>query len=97
MDGDIRILAIVYCDTGYDTFNIVWSNYNEMNITGLISGIVMLLAPVEEVNVASKIYKGTVMTGKIIEKTEEGTWGASMHEEGYTGLKNTILEIGGLK
>ena len=90
-------MAIVYCDTGYDTFNIVWSNYNEMNITGLISGIVMLLAPVEEVNVASKIYKGTVVTGKIIEKTEEGTWGASMHEEGYTGLKNTILEIGGLK
>ena len=77
--------------------DIVWTMDNEMNITGLISGIVMLLAPVEEVNVASKIYKGTVVTGKIIEKTEEGTWGASMHEEGYTGLKNTILEIGGLK
>ena len=77
--------------------DIVWTMDNEMSITGLISGIVMLLAPVEEVNVASKIYKGTVVTGKIIEKTEEGTWGASMHEEGYTGLKNTILEIGGLK
>jgi hypothetical protein len=24
----------------------------------------MLLAPVEEVNIASKIYKGTVLTGK---------------------------------
>ena len=97
MDGDIRILAFINCGTGYDTFNIIWSIHNEMNITGLISGIVMLLAPVEEVNVSSKIYKGTVVTGKIIEKTEEGTWGASMHEEGYTGLKNTILEIGGLK
>ena len=68
-----------------------------MNITGLISGIVMLLSPTEEVNIASKIYKGTVLAGKVIEKTDEGTWGASMHEEGYTGLKNTILEIGGLK
>ena len=77
--------------------NIVWTVDNEMNITGLISGIVMLLAPVEEVNVASKIYKGTVLTSKVIQKTEEGTWKASMHEEGYTGLKNTILEIGGLK
>ena len=77
--------------------NTIWSMDNVMNITGLISGIVMLLAPTEEVNIASKIYKGTVLTGKVIQKTEEGTWKASMHEEGYTGLKNTILEIGGLK
>ncbi len=68
-----------------------------MNITGLITGFLMLLAPVEEVNIASKIYKGTVLTGKVIEKTEEGTWGASVHEEGYTAIKNIILEIGGLK
>jgi hypothetical protein len=68
-----------------------------MNIMGFITGIVMLFTPVEEVNIASKIYKGTVLTGKVIAKTEEGTWKASMHEEGYTGIKNLILEIGGLK
>ena len=68
-----------------------------MNIMGMITCLVMLLTPVEEVNIASKIYKGTVLTGKVIEKTEDGTWKASFHEEGYTGLKNTILEIGGLK
>jgi len=33
---------------------------------------------------------------KIITKTEEGTWGASAHEEGYQILKDTILKIGGL-
>ena len=68
-----------------------------MNITGLITGFLMLFVPVEEVNIASKVYKGTVLTGKVIEKTEEGTWGASAHEEGYQGIKNFILEIGGLK
>ena len=57
----------------------------------------MLLAPVEEVNIGAKIYKGTVLTGKVIEKTEEGTWGASAHEEGHTAIKNFILEIGGIK
>ena len=57
----------------------------------------MLFVPVEEVNIASKVYKGTVLTGKVIEKTEEGTWGASAHEEGYTAIKNFILEIGGIK
>ena len=68
-----------------------------MNITGLITGFLMLLAPVEEVSIASKVYKGTVLTGKVIEKTEEGTWGASALEEGHTAIKNFILEIGGLK
>tara|TARA_B100000287_G_C20569264_1_gene755849 strand:- start:766 stop:972 length:207 start_codon:yes stop_codon:yes gene_type:complete len=68
-----------------------------MNIMGMITGVVMLFTPAEEINIGAKIYKGTVMTGKIIEKTEQGTWKASFHEEGYTGLKNTILEIGGLK
>ena len=68
-----------------------------MNITGLITGFLMLLAPVEEVNIASKIYKGTVLTGKVIEKTEEGTWKASAHEEGYQIVKDAILELGGLK
>ena len=68
-----------------------------MNITGLITGFLMLLAPVEEVNIGAKIYKGTVLTGKVIEKTEEGTWEASAHEEGHTAIKNFILEIGGIK
>ena len=68
-----------------------------MNITGLITGFLMLLAPVEEVNITSQIYKGVVLTGKVIEKTEEGTWEASAHEEGYQIIKDTILEIGGLK
>ncbi len=57
----------------------------------------MLFTPVEEVNIANKIYKGTVMAGKIIEKTEQGTWGASAHEEGYQITKDLILELGGLK
>ena len=68
-----------------------------MNITGMITGFLMLLAPAEEVNIASKIYKGTVLTGKVIEKTEEGTWKASAHEEGYQIVKDAILELGGLK
>ena len=74
MVDDIRILATINSDAGYVDSNIVWTNYIEMSITGLISGIVMLLAPVEEVDIVSKIYKGTVLTGKVIQKTENGTW-----------------------
>ena len=68
-----------------------------MSITGLISGIVMLIAPTQEVSTASQIWKGAVLTDKVIKKTEEGSWGASAHEEGYQITKDTILIIGGLK
>ena len=69
-----------------------------MDIVGAITGIFMLFVPVNsEVAVTKNIYNGTVLAGKIIEKTEQGTWGASAHEEGYQILKDTILKIGGLK
>ena len=90
-------MANDHSGSGDVDINIVWTVDNEMNITGLISGIVMLLAPVEEVDIASKIYKGTIFTGKVIQKTEDGTWGASAHEEGYQITKDTILKMGGLK
>ena len=65
-----------------------------MNIIGAITGIFMLFVPVNsEVAVTKNIYNATVLACKIIEKTEEGTWGASAHEEGYQILKDTILEI----
>jgi|TARA_B100001094_G_scaffold74418_1_gene70725 hypothetical protein len=68
-----------------------------MNITGLISGIVMLMSPSADVELANTIYKTIVTTAKVIEKTEDGTWGASAHEEGYQITKDTILIIGGVK
>jgi len=58
----------------------------------------MLFIPVEtEVAVTKNIYNGVVLAGKIIEKTEEGSWKASAHEEGYQTIKDTILKIGGIK
>tara|TARA_B100001113_G_scaffold126292_2_gene103083 strand:+ start:3018 stop:3224 length:207 start_codon:yes stop_codon:yes gene_type:complete len=68
-----------------------------MSITGLITGVFMLIAPTEEVNIATKIYKGAILTDKVIQKTEEGSWGASAHEEGYQITKDSILKLGGLK
>ena len=69
-----------------------------MNIIGAITGFFMLFVPVEsEVALTKNIYNGVVLAGKIIEKTEQGNWGASAHEEGYQFIKDTILEIGGLK
>ena len=68
-----------------------------MNIIGAITGIFMLFVPVSnEVALTKNVYNGVVLAGKIITKTEQGTWGASAHEEGYQILKDTILKIGGL-
>tara|TARA_Y100000310_G_scaffold152960_1_gene152409 strand:+ start:230 stop:439 length:210 start_codon:yes stop_codon:yes gene_type:complete len=69
-----------------------------MNIIGAITGVFMLFVPVSsEVALTKNVYNGAVLIDKIITKTEEGTWGASAHEEGYQILKDTILKIGGLK
>jgi hypothetical protein len=68
-----------------------------MNITGLITGIIMLFNTSPGVDTAGKVYKGMTMTGKVIQKTKEGTWGASAHEEGHQTIKDNILKMGGLK
>ena len=68
-----------------------------MSIEGAIAGLVMLLQPVNDANVGQRVYQGIIYTGKVIQKTEEGTWKASAHEEGYQITKDTILKIGGLK
>ena len=68
-----------------------------MDIVGAITGIFMLFVPVNsEVAVTKNIYNATVLAGKIIEKTEQGNWKASVHEESYQGLKDFILKVGGL-
>ena len=68
-----------------------------MSIEGLITGVVLLLTPVEKMSVVEKVWRGAVLTDKVIIKTEEGTWGSSGHEEVNQILKDIILKQGGLK
>ena len=90
-------MAVINYGAGYVTFYIVWTVDIAMSIEGAIVGLVMLLQPTDDGNVAKKVYNGIIYTGKIIAKTEEGTWGASAHEEGYQIIKDSIYKIGGLK
>ena len=98
MDRVIRILAIVYRDTGRDTSNIVWSNNNEM-ILETILGIFLTVAGGgdKSVDPASVIIKGVQGANKIIEKKEKKELKSSMHEEFYQMTKDTIYKLGGLK
>ncbi len=69
-----------------------------MNIVSTITGIFMLFAPVEgNVVTAKKVWDSAVIVDKVLQKTEQGTWGDSVHEEGYQIIKDTILRIGELK
>ena len=90
-------MAIVYCDTGYDTFDIVRSIHHEMSIGSIFAGILSIFTANETVDVSQKIYSALNTTAKIIEKTEKKEWEASAHEEGYQITKDTILKLGGLK
>ena len=69
-----------------------------MNILGTITGIFMMFTGVEgNVVTAKKVWDSAVIVDKVLQKTEEGTWGDSVHEEGYQIIKDTILRIGGNK
>ena len=68
-----------------------------MSIEGLITGVVLLFTPVEQMSVVEKVWRGAVLTDKVIIKTEEGTWGVSGHEEINQIVKDIILKQGGLK
>ena len=68
-----------------------------MSIEGLITGVVLLFTPVEQMSVVEKVWRGAVLTDKVIIKTEEGTWGSSGHEEVNQIVKDIILKQGGLK
>ena len=99
MDRDIRILAIVYCDTGYDTSNIVWSIHNEM-IIETIFGIFLTVAgggDAQGGDPASMIYKGIVTGNKIIQKEKNKEMDDSIHEELHQMTKDFIYKIGDLK
>ncbi len=83
-------MAHDHCGAHYVDIDPIRTMDHVVSITGLITGIVMMISPSPEVDVASKVYKGIVMAGKVVEKTEEGTWGASAHEESYQIIKDSI-------
>lgn len=68
-----------------------------MSIEALITGVVLLFTPAEQMTITEKMWRGAVLTDKVILKTEEGTWGASGHEELNQIIKDIILKQGGLK
>ena len=99
MDRVVRVLAVIYRGTCHVAFNNVRTDNNKMSIESFLGGVVMLVQvavgdlPLD----ARTVYKGAVLIDKAVIKTEEGTWGASAHEEGYLIIKDEIYKIGGLK
>ena len=88
MDRVVRILAIVYRDTGRDTSNIIWSIHNEM-IIETIFGIVLSIAgggDAQAGDPASMIYKGLITGNKIIQKEKN----KEMDESTNTATANHI-------
>jgi len=70
---------------------------NVVSITSIFAGLLSIFTANETVDISQKVYSALNTAGKIIEKSEKNEWQASVHEEGYSGVKNIILEIGGLK
>ena len=52
----VRVLAFINSGTGNVDSNNVRTDNNTMNITGFITGLVMLVAPSEQVKIVETIY-----------------------------------------
>ena len=88
-------MAIVYCDTGHDTSNIVWSIHNEM-ILETILGLFLTVAGGgdKSVDPTSVVIKGIQTGKKMVEKKEKDELNASVHEEVYQMTKDYIYKLG---
>ena len=88
-------MAIVYCDTGHDTSNIVRSIHNEM-ILETILGIFLTVAGGgdKSVDPTSAVIKGIQGANKVIEKKKKDELNASVHEEVYQMTKDYIYKLG---
>ena len=88
-------MAIVYCDTGHDTSNIVRSIHNEM-ILETILGLFLTVAGGgdKSVDPTSVIIKGIQTGKKMVEKKEKDELNASVHEEVYQMTKDYIYKLG---
>ena len=67
-----------------------------MSIEGLIGGVLYLVASVASGGTVDSrtIWNAAVLADKAIIKTEQGTWGASAHEESHQAIKDAILKAG---
>ena len=66
-----------------------------MSIEGLIGGIMMLVVSASSGTVDSRtIWNAAVVADRAVIKTEQGTWGASAHEESHQAIKDTIRKLG---
>jgi len=97
LDGVIGILAVVYLDTVAVDTDTVRSYHNEMIIETIFSLVLSFASASETANSSTKILSALNTTAKIIEKTENKEWKASMHEEGHQMTKDSIYKMGGLK
>ena len=64
------------------------------SITGILTGIVLTVTGAGDGTTASNVLKAGKIIYAIEQKTEQGTWGASAHEESHQILKDVITDMG---
>jgi len=64
------------------------------SITGILTGIVLTVTGAGDSTTASNVLKAGKIIYAIEQKTEQGTWGASAHEESHQILKDVITDMG---
>ena len=65
------------------------------SISGIVTSIWVSMTGADDGNItAGKVLHMAQTVYAIQEKTQQGTWGASAHEESYQIIKDTVRRIG---
>jgi hypothetical protein len=67
-----------------------------MGIETLIGGIMYLASTLINTGSidAKTVWNTAIMLDKVNQKTKQGTWGASAHEESHQAVKDAVLDMG---
>ena len=65
-----------------------------MSIEGLVGGFMMIVASIGSGESGKALWNTAVLMDKAGTKSEQGTWGASAHEELNQAIKDSILKMG---
>jgi hypothetical protein len=65
-----------------------------MSIEGLVGGIMIIVASIGNGESSKALWNTAVLIDKVGTKSQQGTWGASAHEEFNQAIKDSILKVG---
>ena len=66
-----------------------------MRISAMVIILLLITTATTRAEITARdVWVGLLIASKVITKTQQGTWSASIHEEVHQGIKDAIRKVG---